>query len=272
MAEGIHKVGVEAVAALKALRRAKSSLKVKTAKAKELIEERNDLARPLLKQVHDAIADGKTVNSCTTWEQWAKYAGWSKRALNYVLNGRPERKGGNHGSRDTGPVPRLNRADRKALIEGNHRANELAAALEADRDGKKEIASFKAVMDAKRLDDIVQAHFAEPDDLGGWLWLKVGSKVIVDGIGYVVHSAEVSKEKGKHTTHVLSATLYSLSGVIHTKAENGFPECRRNEPRRFGEGAKDYLYAENGGAPSCERCAEAVAGEAEPPQKAAAAD
>lgn len=65
--------------------------------------------------------------------------------------------------RDTDPVPRLNKADRKALIEGNHRANELVAALEAGRDGKTEVASFKAVMHAGRLDDIVQAHLAEPE-------------------------------------------------------------------------------------------------------------
>ena len=38
--------------------------------------------------------------------------------------------------RDTDPVPRLNNADRKALIEGNHRANELAGALEAGCDGR----------------------------------------------------------------------------------------------------------------------------------------
>jgi hypothetical protein len=61
------------------------------------------------------------------------------------------------------PIPRLQKADRKALIEGNHRANELVAALEAGRDVKAEIARFKSVMDVKRLDDIVQANLAEPD-------------------------------------------------------------------------------------------------------------
>jgi hypothetical protein len=59
---------------------------------------------------------------------------------------------------DRDPVPQLNKAARKALIEGNHRAVEIVAALEAGQDGKKEITNFKAVMDAERLDDIMQAH------------------------------------------------------------------------------------------------------------------
>jgi hypothetical protein len=67
--------------------------------------------------------------------------------------------------RDTDSVPRLNKGDRKRLIEASHRANELVAALEANRDGKTEIASFKAVMDANRLDEIVQAHLAEANDV-----------------------------------------------------------------------------------------------------------
>jgi hypothetical protein len=169
--------------------------------------------------------------------------------------------------RDSNPVPRLNKADRKALIEGNHRANELVAAFEAGRDGKTEIASYKAAMDSKRLDDIVKAHLAEPEkpDEQKWVWLKVGSQVIVNGVGFIVHSVEVSEEEGKHTTHVLSARLYSLGGVIHTEGEDGFPVCRGNGSRLFGESGKDYLYAENGGAPSCEGCAEAA-------KKAAAAD
>jgi hypothetical protein len=66
-------------------------------------------------------------------------------------------------TRDSDPVPRFNRAERKALIEGNHRAVEMVSAVEAGRDAKQEIANFKAVMNAKRLDDIMQAHEQEPD-------------------------------------------------------------------------------------------------------------
>ena len=64
---------------------------------------------------------------------------------------------------DRDPVPHFNKAARKALVEGNHRAVEIVAALEAGRDAKQEIAEFKAVMGAKRLDDILQAHEREPD-------------------------------------------------------------------------------------------------------------
>jgi hypothetical protein len=89
----INKLGVEAVKALKALNAAKAAKKSETAKATELIEERNETARPLLQQVHDAIAAGQSVNGQSTWDGWAKQAGWSKRALNYILNGRKPQTG-----------------------------------------------------------------------------------------------------------------------------------------------------------------------------------
>lgn len=64
---------------------------------------------------------------------------------------------------DPDPVPHLNKSARKALIEGNHKAVEIVVALEAGRDAKREIAEFKAVMNATRLDDIMQAHEQELD-------------------------------------------------------------------------------------------------------------
>ena len=67
---------------------------------------------------------------------------------------------------DRDPVPHFNRAERRALIEGNHRAVEIVSAVEAGRDAKQEIVNFKAVMNAKRLDDIMQAHEQEPDYKG----------------------------------------------------------------------------------------------------------
>ncbi len=63
-------------------------------------------------------------------------------------------------------IPPFNKAARKALIEGNHKAVEIVAALEAGRDAKQEIANFKAVMDAKRLDDIMADQNVEPDYKG----------------------------------------------------------------------------------------------------------
>lgn len=100
MADGnnIHKVGAEAVALLSDLRKAKAARKTEIAKADDLIEERNEAVKPLLKQVHDHIAGGDPVNGCSTWAAWAKYAGWSKRALNYIINGRKP-QGGNSSSR-----------------------------------------------------------------------------------------------------------------------------------------------------------------------------
>jgi hypothetical protein len=100
MSNDISKIGAAAIAALKALKAAKANKKSKTAKANELIEERNETARPLLQQVHDAIAAGQSVNGQSTWNGWAKQAGWSKRALNYILNGRKP-QGGNSSSRSS---------------------------------------------------------------------------------------------------------------------------------------------------------------------------
>lgn len=93
MSNDISKIGAAAIAALKALTAAKANKKSKTAKANELIEERNKTARPLLQQVHDAIVAGQSVNGQNTWDGWAKQAGWSKRALNYILNARKPQTG-----------------------------------------------------------------------------------------------------------------------------------------------------------------------------------
>lgn len=58
-------------------------------------------------------------------------------------------------SRHPEPIPHFNKADRRALIEGNHKAVEIVTALEAGRDPKEEVVAFKAVMNAKLLDDIL---------------------------------------------------------------------------------------------------------------------
>lgn len=93
MAEDINKIAEEA-------RRALDGIADANTKHGKLVEQRNEAVRPLLKRVHDAIVVGKQeVEGCKSWTAWAKKAGWSKRALDFILNGRPERKGGNPGSR-----------------------------------------------------------------------------------------------------------------------------------------------------------------------------
>jgi hypothetical protein len=87
----------------------------------------------------------------------------------------PERK------TDSDRVPQLSTADRRALIEGNHKAVEIVAALEAGMDTNKEVAEFKALMNARRLDDIMQAHEQEPDYKG-----------IVQGVLHLVKENEAS--------------------------------------------------------------------------------
>jgi len=64
-------------------------------------------------------------------------------------------------SRHPQPIPHLNNSARRALIDGNHRAVEIVTSLEAGRDPKEEVAAFKAVMNAKRLNDILDAAESE---------------------------------------------------------------------------------------------------------------
>ncbi len=108
------------------------------------------------------------------WKSWGSYFRWFKKNYQYkyclrtVINKIDELKGkklcteckkaGGHlpsCSRHPEPIPHFNKADRRALIDGNHKAVEIVTALEAGRDPKEEIAAFKAVMNAKRLDDIL---------------------------------------------------------------------------------------------------------------------
>ena len=116
------------------------------------------------------------LNGCPTVEEYFESIGlnystvrsWKSRSKQRLLQAATDAgtkpASGNTSDRD--PVPHLNKSARKALIEGNHRAVEIVAALEAARDAKQEIAEFKAVMNAKRLDDIMQAHEQEPDYKG----------------------------------------------------------------------------------------------------------
>lgn len=66
MSVKLEKIGAEAAALLSDLRKAKAAKKTDIAKADDLIEERNEAVKPLLKQVHDHIAGGDPVNGCST--------------------------------------------------------------------------------------------------------------------------------------------------------------------------------------------------------------
>ena len=98
---------------------------------------------------------------------WGQYFKWHKqkyglkqslRATIYQIDALGGKK---RSTKPADPIPHLNNAARKALIEGNHKAVEIVTALEAGRDPKEEVAGFKAVMNAKRLDDILAAAEGE---------------------------------------------------------------------------------------------------------------
>ena len=98
---------------------------------------------------------------------WGQYFKWHKqkyglkqslRATIYQIDALGGKK---RSTKPADPIPHLNNAARRALIEGNHKAVEIVTALEAGRDPKEEVAGFKAVMNAKRLDDILAAAEGE---------------------------------------------------------------------------------------------------------------
>jgi hypothetical protein len=137
-----------------------------------------DVLIPALNQIiHRYKQQGRAaqyrLNGCPTVEGYFESIGlsystvrsWKSRAqqrlLQTVTDAGTKPAPGNTSDRD--PVPHLNKAERKTLIEASHRAVEMVAVVEAGRDAKQEIAAFKVVMNAKRLDDIMQAHEQEPD-------------------------------------------------------------------------------------------------------------
>jgi hypothetical protein len=137
-----------------------------------------DILVPALNQIiqrykQQGRAKPYRLNGCPTVEGYFDSIGlnystvrsWKSRAQQRLLQAATDAgtkpAPGNTSDRD--PVPHLNKAERKTLIEASHRALEMVAAVEAGRDAKQEIAAFKVVMNAKRLDDIMQAHEQEPD-------------------------------------------------------------------------------------------------------------
>ena len=137
-----------------------------------------DVLIPALNQIiHRYKQQGRAaqyrLNGCPTVEEYFGSIGlnystvrsWKSRAQQRLLQAATDAgtkpAPGNTSDRD--PVPHLNKAERKTLIEASHIAVEMVAAVEAGRDAKQEIAAFKVVMNAKRLDDIMQAHEQEPD-------------------------------------------------------------------------------------------------------------
>jgi len=137
-----------------------------------------DVLIPALNQIiHRYKQQGRAaqyrLNGCPTVEEYFASIGlnystvrsWKSRAQQRLLQAAADAgtKPAPIPNSDRDPVPHLNKAARKALVEGNHRALQIVAALDAGRDANEEIAECKAVMNAKRLDDIMQAHEQEPD-------------------------------------------------------------------------------------------------------------
>jgi len=153
-----------------------------------------DVLIPALNQIiHRYKQQGRAtpyrLNDCPTVEEYFESLGlnystvrsWKSRAQQRLLQVATDAGTKPAPVPDPDPVPHFNKAARKALIEGNHKAVEIVAAVEAGRDAKKEIADFKAVMNAQRLDDILQAHEQEPDYKG-----------ILQGVLHLVKENEAS--------------------------------------------------------------------------------
>ena len=158
-----------------------SALAAYTQKREEADAYAYDVLIPALNQIiqrykQQGRATAYRLNGCPTVEEYFESIGlnystvrsWKSRAQQRLLQAATDAgtKPAPGRTSDRDPVPHFNRAERKALIEGNHRAVEMVDALEAGRDAKHEITEFKAVMNAKRLDDIMQTHEQEPDYKG----------------------------------------------------------------------------------------------------------
>lgn len=158
-----------------------SALAAYTQKREEADTYAYDVLIPALNQIiHRYKQQGRAaqyrLNGCPTVEEYFGSIGlnystvrsWKSRAQQRLLQAATDAgtkpAPGNTSDRD--PVAHLNKAERKTLIEASHRAVEMVVAVEAGRDAKQEIAAFKVVMNAKRLDDIMQAHEQEPDYKG----------------------------------------------------------------------------------------------------------
>lgn len=137
-----------------------------------------DVLIPALNQIiqrykQQGRATSYRLNGCPTVEEYFESIGlnystvrsWKSRAQQRLLQAATDAgtKPAPVNTSDRDPVPHLNKTARKTLIEASHRAVEMVAAVETGRDAKQEIAAFKVVMNAKRLDDIMQAHEQEPD-------------------------------------------------------------------------------------------------------------
>jgi hypothetical protein len=138
-----------------------------------------DVLIPALNQIiHRYKQQGRAtpyrLNGCPTVEKYFEGIGlnystvrsWKSRTRQRLLQAASDAGTKPAPAGDPDPIPQFNKSVRKALIEGNHRAVEIVAALEAGRDVQNEIADFKVVMNAKRLDDILQAYEKEPDYKG----------------------------------------------------------------------------------------------------------
>jgi hypothetical protein len=154
-----------------------SALAAYMQKRKEADAYAYDILVPALNQIiqrykQQGRAKPYRLNGCPTVEGYFDSIGlnystvrsWKSRAQQRLLQAATDAgtkpAPGNTSDRD--PVPHLNKAERKTLIEASHRAVEMVAAVEAGRDAKQEIAAFKVVMNAKRLDDIMKAHDHHP--------------------------------------------------------------------------------------------------------------
>lgn len=82
----INKIAAEARTLLEGISKA-------NAKHDTLVADRNARVKPLLEKVHHTLTVLKQpVEGVTSWNAWAQKAGWSKRNLNFILNGRPSQK------------------------------------------------------------------------------------------------------------------------------------------------------------------------------------
>jgi len=91
----LDQIGAEAARLLKT---AKQQNTASLTKANDVLAQRHKKIKPMLEQVWAAFDAGQTVNGFKTKGAWAKAVGYTTRALQHIIYGRPDRKVANRGS------------------------------------------------------------------------------------------------------------------------------------------------------------------------------
>jgi hypothetical protein len=151
----LDQIGAEAARLLK---EAKEKNETALTKASTLLEERQAKIKPLLEQVWTALNNKQTVNGCATKGAWAKSIGYTTRALQYIIYGRPEKKKDEDcGANTRSQVANLDKATHVIFGGIKYPLNKLA--LDANTVFVTVVLDQRGgIINANKIEDLIQHH------------------------------------------------------------------------------------------------------------------